>query len=318
MGPSVPDEVLLEASSEPIESLETLLDRCLPSLTAHIWQTCCWRDASELSTIGDYRFSVVQFEPLPDVALYVQLWSEPGEPALMEVSSGAWNPRAIKYVWRAQRRILEDRGFMVGGVARNFQKELTITSPEDAETVAREALAIFFDVLGYRGLQPLTMTLERGSRAEQRPAHTSFAPEDFIKIAEQRGFRASLLVAESPSPVVTLQRGTFKGLAIFCAPIAYRNLFAAVHLRADVGAESSLPLPEQPDDQLPALRVVAGQGRVTADVSLMFDGGVTAEWVGNRMDRWRKAARTYRRLMVRRTKRSGQGEPAAKRPMSIH
>src|SRR5262245_41228972 len=318
MEPEEADEVLLEALSEPIELLETLLDRCLPSLTAQIWQTCCWPDTQRLATIGDYRFSIVQFEPVPDVALYIQLWSEPGEPALMEVSSGAWNPRAIKYVWRAQRRSLEECGFTVGGVARNFQKELRISSPEDAETVARDALTIFFDVLGYRGLQPLKMTLERGSRAEQRPVVTSLSPEDFIKIAEHRGYRASLLVAESPSPVVTLQRGTFKGLAIFNAPISHRNLFGAVRLRADVGAESSQQPPAQPDEEFPALRVVVGQGRVTADVSLMFDGGVTAEWVGNRLDRWRKAARKYRRLMLRQTKRAGRQEPAAKRPMSVH
>jgi hypothetical protein len=30
-------------------------------------------------TIGDYRFSIVEFEPAPDVPLYVQLWSEPKE-----------------------------------------------------------------------------------------------------------------------------------------------------------------------------------------------------------------------------------------------
>jgi hypothetical protein len=318
MEPNEAVEVLLEAASEPIESLDALLERGLLSLTAQIWQTCCWPDAQGLAAIGDYRFSIVQFEPAPDVTLYVQLWSEPGEPALMEVSSGAWNPRAIKYVWRAQRRILEELGFMAGGVAQNFQKELTISSPEDAETVARDTLAIFFDVLGYRGLQPLTMTLERGSRAEQRPVVTSLSPEDFTKIAEQRGFRASLLVAESPSPVVTLRRGTFKGLAVFGAPISHRNLFGAVRLRAEVGAESSLPLPAQPDDEFPALRVVVGQGRVTADVSLMFDGGVTPEWVGNRLEKWRKAVRRYRRLMTHRTKRSDRGEPLAKRPMSVH
>src|SRR5262245_10359690 len=296
MEPEEAEEVLLEASSEPIESLEMLLDRCVPSLTAQIWQTCCWPDTQRLATIGDYRFSIVQFEPVVDVALYIQLWSEPGEPALMEVSSGVWNPRAIKYVWRAQRRTLEERGFVVGGVARNFQKELRIASPEDAEILARDALAIFFDVLGYRGLQPLKMTLERGSRAEQRPVVTTLSPEDFVKIAEHRGYRASLLVAESPSPVVTLQRGTFKGLAIFSAPISHRNLFGAVRLRADVGAESSEQLPAQPDEEFPALRVAVGQGRVTADVSLMVGGGVTAEWGGNRLDGWLRAARRSRRL----------------------
>ena len=55
-------EVLLDSSNEPIESLEALLERCLPSLTAQIWQTCCWPGSTRLASIGDYRFSIVQFQ----------------------------------------------------------------------------------------------------------------------------------------------------------------------------------------------------------------------------------------------------------------
>jgi hypothetical protein len=42
---------------------------------------------------------------------------------LIEVSSGNRNPGALKYVWRAQRKLLEQRGFTVGGRARNFQRK---------------------------------------------------------------------------------------------------------------------------------------------------------------------------------------------------
>jgi hypothetical protein len=116
------DEVLLEASSEAIGSLDALLDKCLASLTAHVWQTCCWPDSSDGWTIGDFRFSIVEFEPARGVTLYVQLWSEPREAVLTEVSSGNWNPGALKYVWRQQRKALEQRGYTVGGAAGNFQK----------------------------------------------------------------------------------------------------------------------------------------------------------------------------------------------------
>ena len=35
-------ESLLGEPSEPITSLDDLRERCLPTLTARIWETCCW------------------------------------------------------------------------------------------------------------------------------------------------------------------------------------------------------------------------------------------------------------------------------------
>ena len=190
-------DVLLQPSSEPIESLGALEDVCLAALTARIWETCCWPDAPGRWTIGDYRFAIIEFEPAPDAPLYVQLWSESQESVLIEVSSGHSTPGSLKYVWRAQRKLLEQRGFMVGGAPRNFQKETVVDSPDGAEVLASETLAILFDIFGYRGEQPLTMTLRRGSRSEQRPVHASLTPEDFVKIAERHGFRVSLITGDS-------------------------------------------------------------------------------------------------------------------------
>ena len=313
------DDVLLEAASEPIGSLDDLLERCLAPLTAHIWQTCLWLDSPGLWTIGDFRYSIVEFEPAPDVTLYVQLWSEPEEPVLMEVSSGNWNPGALKYIWRNQRKALEQRGFAVGGRARNFQKEVAVSSPDDAEVVAREVLTIFFNVFGYRAEQPLTMTLHRGSRSEQRPVHTSLSPEDFMKIAEQSGFGASLVVAESNSPVVTLERGQFKAIAIFGSPIPRSNLFGTVLLRTPVRGPSAMPLPDPADDEDSIARfIVDGDGRVMAETSLRFDGGVTTEWIAKGIEHWRRAARKYQRLMQSGSKPSIRRDVSIRRRMSIH
>ena len=116
------EEVLLGATSDRIESLDLLLDRCLAALTSHLWQACWWPDSVGGWTIGDYRFSIVEFEPTPGVPLYIQLWSEPEEPVLMEVASGNRNPRALKFVWRNQRKALEASGFTAGGCTVDFQK----------------------------------------------------------------------------------------------------------------------------------------------------------------------------------------------------
>src|SRR5262245_35896018 len=140
-------DVLIEERADAITSLDALMDGCLQILTTRLWQTCCWPNfPTSRADIGDFRFLVVEFCPTEDVSLYVQFWSDPHEPVLIEVCSGNWNPEALKYVWHEQRARLEARGFTIGGAARNFQKRLTITSPDEAEAAAKEALAILFEV----------------------------------------------------------------------------------------------------------------------------------------------------------------------------
>lgn len=193
-------------------------------------------------------------------------------------------------------------------------------APDAAEVVAREVLTIFFDVFGYRAEQQLTMTLHRGSRSEQRPVHTSLSPEDFTKIAEQSGFRASLVVAESNSPVVTLERGQFKAIAIFGSPIARHNLFRAVLLRSPVQTPSPMLLLNTAiDDEFTVARFVAdGDERVMAESSLTFDGGVTTEWVGKSLNRWRRAVRKYQRAMKNGSKQSVGRVRTIKSRVSVH
>jgi len=65
--------------------------------------------------VGDYRFLVLDFSPKKNVGLYVQIWTEPGEPVLIEACSGAGTdgetyvkapsgPRCASSVPRGRRR----------------------------------------------------------------------------------------------------------------------------------------------------------------------------------------------------------------------
>src|SRR5262249_49848149 len=109
-------ESLLGDPSDSVISLDDLRERCLATLTARIWETCCWPDRmADGWKVGDYNFIVISFDPAGDdrAQLYVQLWSEPFEPVLVEACSGNWNPGAVKYIRRPQRQALEDRGFAI-------------------------------------------------------------------------------------------------------------------------------------------------------------------------------------------------------------
>jgi hypothetical protein len=297
-GNQILEELLVsEPTAEPIASVDALLDQCLRALTTRLWQACCWSDSQH---IGNFRFVVVEFEPAPNVSLYVQFWSEPLEPALMEVCSGHWNPGALRYVWHDQRLLLEQRGFTVGGPALNFQKHVAIESPDDAERAARDTLAILFDVFGYHGQHPLTVKLHADSRSETRPVFTALTRDDFVKMALQGGFQVSGFADHDGLPVVGLKRGRFRGTATLGSDIGGGSRFASVLLRASV-RDRAPRLPKRLRTDLAPLVPMSfagdADGRLQAETSLVLDGGVTADWIVAALDRWRAAVHKCRRAL---------------------
>ncbi len=296
-------ESLLGDLNEPITSLDDLRERCLPTLTARIWETCCWPERmADGWKVGDYNFIVISFPPVGDdrTELYVQFWSEPFEPVLVEVCSGNWNPGAVKYVRHPQRQALEELGFAIGGKAGNFRKEVVVRSPDEAEQAASDALAIIFHVLGYRGEVPLSINCHRGERAGHAAVHRSLSPEDLLKLALEAGFRASELPREDDTPVVTLSRGRFGAIALLGSRVRDANLFASVLLRTVV--RSSAQRSPRPAGRIqrrlaPAILIESSDGTVWAQTELVFDGGVTAEWIIRSLNRWRATVRECERVM---------------------
>ena len=296
-------ESLLGDLSEPMTSLDALRERSLPTLTARIWETCRWPERmSDGWKVGDYNFIVISFPPVGDdrTRLYVQLWSEPFEPVLVEVCSGNWNPGAVKYVRRPQRQALEDLRFAIGGKAGNFRKEVVVRSPDEAEQAARDALTIIFDVLGYRGEVPLRIKCHRGERAGHAAVHHSLSPEDLLKLALEAGFRASELAREDDTPVVTLARGRFHAVALLGSRVRDTNLFASALLRTVVrgrAQRSPRPTGRTPRRLAPAMLIESSDGTVWAQTELVFDGGVTAEWIIQSLNRWRATVRECERVV---------------------
>ena len=134
---------LVEGRSGPMSRKE-IAREALDKLVHHLTLACSWpRDwAQRLDVIGAYRFYVMAFAPRPDVTLYLQVWSEAGDPLLFEVSSGhGWAPTAA-YLSEELRESLLGRGFEVGGPAQNYRKRVVIDGESAIRALAREMLAI--------------------------------------------------------------------------------------------------------------------------------------------------------------------------------
>ena len=297
-------EVLLDVRSEPIMSIDALVEQCHRALSAQLWMTCCWSESGSNWKIGDYNYLVVSVEPDEDTSLYVQFWSEPRERVLAEISSGEWGPGAIRYIGSAERNALDARGYARGGRAGNYEKELVIDSAATAEAAALEVLQIFFEVFGYRGQWRLNIERHRGERADHRPVYTSVTPEDFAKVATHAGFHATVKNS-GDAPLVALTRGRREFQAVMDWRIAKQNLYSLVALQADLTLTQ--PVSDEAisgvNSRFQLVKVWRTDARtVRMRMPLVLDGGVTAAWLAQSLHHWisswRECERQLRRAAV--------------------
>jgi hypothetical protein len=182
----------------PADARAHAIDR----VAAIVARTCEWGEFLEDWDVGDYRFLVLDFSPTKDVSLYVQIWTEPGDAVLVEACSGAWNPPARTFVKAPQRAALRTLGFKVGGRARNYQKQWTLSPLADARALAEELLSVLVDVFGYRGQRPLGMVYCSEGRSEPGRIFPALAIDDvkrMLRISGCQVFDAEPVGPVSPS-----------------------------------------------------------------------------------------------------------------------
>jgi len=167
----------------PDETRALAIDR----VAAVVARTCEWGEPFEDWDVGDYRFLVLDFSPKKNVGLYVQIWTEPGEPVLIEACSGAWNPTARPYVKAPQRAALRKLGYRVGGQARNYQKYWTLSPLADARALADELLSILVEVFAYRAQRPLDMTYCSEGRTKDGRVFPALAIDDVKRMLGMAG-----------------------------------------------------------------------------------------------------------------------------------
>jgi hypothetical protein len=163
--------------------------RAIPAVEAVVAEACRWGTPGDDWTVGDHRFLILEFFPAKGEGLYVQLWTEPDDPVLVEVCSGAWTPPARKYVRAPQRVALRALGYQVGGRARNFQKRWPVAGQRHASALATELVGILVDVFGYRGRQPLVMKYFAGGRTSREAVFSGVVVDDVKRMLGMAGMR---------------------------------------------------------------------------------------------------------------------------------
>ena len=243
--------------------------------------TCVWdRDFM----IGDHRFVIFAIDVAPRTQVYVQLWSEPLEPVLCEVSSGRWNPPADTWLAGDRSARIEAFGFEIGGRAENFQREFAVKTPADVRRLARLIVDIMYAGFDYRGLQPINVHVCYQSRATQQPVLDALTPEDFTKVFAAHGNALKSDRDDEDRPVITLMTRGVLTTVTFGDRVPDQHLFrtAVVSCELPPGDEHAAEMQELRERLGPDVHVE----RARREMLLQFDGGVTAEWLSRRVVQW--------------------------------
>jgi hypothetical protein len=272
-----------------------------PIVRAWIRAACSWDSLA----IGDYRFVIFSMQVAPETGVYVQFWSEPLEPVLWEVSSGKWNPPADEWLAGARARRIEALGFAIGGKAENYQRTVDLDSPEDIAAAAKAVVRIFYSGFDYRGTRPIMAQMAYEGHSQENPTYDSFTPEDVSRVFAVLGFRVEEAVDDegADTPLIRCRKRGAYTLVEFDEQVGDDNLFRRIRFSADI------ELPEAQRNRMKLEAPEAGEPVATVSVVHALGGGVTVDWLIERIREWDDTLAAHRREL-RRVAKAGEHIPA--------
>lgn len=222
---SLPPSLADEARDEDVEqssvvllkprrrdlSRDDLVDACLEPLARALGECCLWSKHGRDWRVGDYR-TVVLSTSVGNDPVSVYWWSEPLEAVHVGVTCGGVPDATREYFTADGRTVLDEFGYRRDEGLGWFFKDQSVRTTKQARAVAREALAIAFDVLDYRGRAPLGLITGHGTRVERDEVYPLLTPQDLLKLLALFGCDARLHVAEAGKPPfceVRERRGRF-------------------------------------------------------------------------------------------------------------
>lgn len=305
------DDGTVMAASEASLSPMQVWSQCEDLVAAHLAAVCAWpaEGRGKQWLPGDYSFYILEFEPQPDVKLFVQFWSEPGDRLLMEVCSPDASPDADEYFTDAVREALAERGFAPGGETGNFRKTLDAPDPSATTGLAREALSVLTECFGYNGRQPLNylFCLGRhdgetdGSLDDASVLVRSLTVEDLEALLTSAGHGVQPLKDPARGFLATVQGVAYS--AVLTSPQDGRpGHFGGLQFSAFAPVPESLSLAVigQLALELPCARLgIDGDGDLALMQTLIVEGGVTRQNIAIQFGFWQQNLERVKQTLLR-------------------
>jgi hypothetical protein len=284
-------------------SRQALRTTLAPEIAGWLRATCAWGPDA---IIGDYRCATLTLRLTPRMQVAFQFWSEPGEPIVWEITSEPWFVPDDKAVAAERARGVEALGFAVAVRPAHYSRDVVVRDDSDLTRFAEAVVDLLYEAFGYRGMQAIKAALAYETRAQMMFTYDSFTPGDLTRILLACGFEVVEIEGDDDLPVLRAMRRGITTYVHMVDRLPGEYLFQRAVLSAEVEvspaqvrAASELNL-DIGGEQPAALQV---------GTTLIFQGGVTASWIEDRINEWdvmtwstQRDARRARRRSVRRKK----------------
>jgi hypothetical protein len=303
------ERTIFEASATKLSATE--LHRRLDStLAAYIRAACVW---DEDAALGDHRFVVFSTNLAADVPVALQFWSEPFGRVLCEVSSGMWNPTSDSWIANDRAERVRVFGFERGGEAQHFQQEFVVETPAHVRQLARLVVEILARAFDYRGETPLATKMAFEGRSELRDTYDAFSPEEVMRVFSVLGYDVDEAMSEEDDqpldpPMLRCRKYGIESIVLLDERVPGEDLYRRARF------SGQLEMPAGDLDKYPRPAGVPNDGRVpfmTVSNVHSFGGGVTFEWLIERVREWDLALAEHRRDARRGRKRKSRRTPKA-------
>ena len=263
--------------------------------------------------LGESRCLVFETDIGPDVTFFVRFWSEAKAPLLCEVPSGREDAALAAFLPADAEAWMEARGFAIHGERQNYRGHIPTDNPEDVAAAAAFAVATLVAMVGYQGLTPLWALLAHDTRAQLHYTLDSFTEEEVARVFMAEGFRVTWIDPEAVEPVFLCRKSGTDSLVRLMDQAPGTRLYRRVHFSAELPVNDAAVriAVEQGDSPEP------GDSMVSISGFHAFTGGVTLDWLSERVREWDRALAEHRREMRRARKDKRRG-PAAPPSETIH
>lgn len=236
-------------------------------LLGHLKSACLWpeRQRDEAWRIGDYSCYVLSFSPARGTEVHAQFWSEPDEDGVI---------------------------FATRGKANTSKKSIAVGTAHDVRVLAREAVGILCEALGYDGRVPLTYRLQLGTRLRSGPVFDSICASDLAKLMRRWGFVAE---TEEHAGKADLVRSAIGGQPFLVALAGERpedsSEYGMLWLRAFLRFEDGVPAGLAGainENAVAAKASVDAEGDLVVQTPVVLHGGVAAENLATGFAIWKR------------------------------
>ena len=298
--------VILPARSRP-KSHITLAKQLGPVIAAWISSAVEWPDLG----LGQSR--VLVFEtPLPGGAtFFVRFWSEPDAPLLCEVPSGIQDDALRAVLLGSATGWAERNGLVISGKAQNYRGQMRVGTTLLIDATAAIVVKAFVESIGYAGHTPLAATLAHHDRRGLTSTVDSFTEEEMARVFASFGFEVTPSHS-SPNdgidePEFICSKDEITTVIAMMDPVPDHRLYRRVRFDAD------LPITELDIERSRRRGEAVTDDMTTVAISGIhaFTGGVTPEWLVERVRDWDNMLQEHRREAPRKRSRGPRtGSPS--------